>query len=55
MTWIERTSYFEFAPPGHTIAYKTLIIYSKILSSYPDSLSSFKTNDVKKMFKISLM
>ena len=24
MTYIEKTSYFEVAPPGHTIAYKNV-------------------------------
>ena len=24
MTYIEKTSYFEVAPPGHTIAYKNI-------------------------------
>ena len=24
MTYIENTSYFEVAPPGHTIAYKNI-------------------------------
>ena len=24
MTYVEKTSYFEVAPPGHTIAYKNV-------------------------------
>ena len=24
MTYVEKTSYFEVAPPGHTIAYKNI-------------------------------
>ena len=29
MTYVEKTSYFEIAPPGHTIAYKNIDILLK--------------------------
>ena len=32
MTYIEKTSYFEVAPPGHTIAYKNVDdLFQKLL------------------------
>ena len=40
MTYVEKTSYFEFAPPGHTIAYKTLIISIKMVRLYHNLLHS---------------
>ena len=30
MTYVEKTTYFEVAPPGHTVAYKNVDNLSKI-------------------------
>ena len=37
MTSVEKTSYFDIAPPCHTILTNTLIIYYKI-STYPKNI-----------------
>ena len=34
MTYIEKTSYFEVAPPGQTIAYKNVDYLFKTVSIY---------------------
>ena len=44
MTYVEKTSYFEVAPHGHTIAYKNVIIYLKIISIYSNLLFNLKNN-----------
>ena len=43
MTYIEKTSYFEVAPPGHTIAYKNVDNnLLKIVSIYSNLLCNLQ-------------
>ena len=55
MTYIEKTSYFEVAPPGHTIAYKNVDnLLKKQLVYILIGYVTYKY-DVQMMFKFSLM
>ena len=43
MTYFEKTSYFEVAPPGHTIAHKNVDdLLKKIVRIYSDLLCNLK-------------
>ena len=52
MTYVEKTSYFEVAPPGHTIAHKNIENLSKNDKDIPICYIASKYDEVQNFIDI---